>query len=146
MQSFKNSPLWLIAVFISVAEATAGFSVTKTEGNVQIAMLVFFICYTLLVSICFFGFLWFKPANFYAPSEYGDVPPAEFAQALAGLPVETAHAVEAALESPMDQGQLFKFMDSLLTEDVRQHLILIYKKDGELDLPEMDKHGYTHQF
>ena len=102
--------------------------------------------YALIVTGVFFAFLWFKPANFYAPSDYGSVPPGEYAQALAGLPTETANAVEAARLNPLDEDAVFKVMDSLLPEETKQHLIFMAKNGNELTLPKPNEKGYTHRY
>jgi len=146
MNNFKNSPLWLIAFFMTIAEGAAGYAVTQTTGNPQVALLTFFVGYAIVVTGVFFAFLWFKPANFYAPSEYESVAPGEYAQALAGLPTETAHAVEAARLNPLDEDAVFKVMDTLLPEETKQHLIFMAKNDNELILPESDELGFTHRY
>ena len=146
MKNFKNSPLWLIAFFMTIAEGVAGYAVTQLSGAAQIALLTFFIGYALVVIGAFFAFLWFKPANFYAPSEYGDVQPGEYAQALSGLPSETTKAVDAARQNPLDEDAIFKVMDTLLPEETKQHLIFMAKNSDILDLPEMDERGHTHRY
>lgn len=146
MQNFKSSPLWLIAFFMSIAEVAAAYTVTQSQGNVQIALLVFFIGYALMVTCSFFAFLWFKPANFYAPSEYGSLPPSEYAKALANLPSEALNAVEAVRLDPMDEDKIFKVMDTLLPEEIKQHLILMSKNNNQISLPEMNEMGFTHSY
>ena len=146
MKNFRNSPLWLIAFFMTIAEGAAGYAVTQTDGAAQAALLIFFIGYAIVVTGVFFAFLWFKPANFYAPSEYGAVGPGEYAKALAGLPEEAANAVEAARLNPLDEDAVFKVIDSLLPEETKQHLVLMQKQNGELSLPEPDEMGHTHRY
>jgi hypothetical protein len=146
MKNFKNSPLWLIAFFMTIAEGFAGYAVTQVSGNSQIAILVFFIGYALIVTGVFFAFLWHKPANFYGPSEYGNLPPNEYAQALAGLPSEAANAVDIARLNPLDEDSVFKVMDTLLPEETKQHLILMSKNNNQLDLPDINDMGHTHRF
>lgn len=131
---------------MTIAEGAAGYAVTQIDGGVQIALLVFFISYAVIVTIVFFAFLWFKPANFYAPSEYGSVAPGEYASALAGLPSETVRAVEAARENPLDDDAVFKIMDTLLPEEVKQHLIFMAKNSNVLSLPPVDDMGHTHGY
>ena len=146
MKNFKNSPLWLIAFFMTIAEGAAGYAVTQVSGVAQIALLIFFIGYALVVTGVFFAFLWFKPANFYGPSEYRDVQPGEYAQALSGLPSETTKAVEAARQNPLDEDAIFKVMDTLLPEETKQHLIFMAKNSNTLELPELDEMGHTHRY
>lgn len=146
MKNFKNSPLWLIAFFMTIAEMAAGYAVTQVSGGVQITLLVFFIGYALIVTCVFFAFLWHKPANFYAPSEYGNVPPGEYAQALSGLPAETVQAVETARQNPLDEDAVFKLMDTLLPEEIKQHMIFMVKNNNQLNLPNFDENGHTHRY
>lgn len=131
---------------MTIAEGAAGYAVTQISGGVQIALLTFFISYGVVVTGVFFAFLWFKPANFYAPSEYGDVLPSEYAQALSGLPSETTKAVEAARLNPLDEDAIFKVMDTLLPEETKQHLIFMAKNSNILELPEIDEMGHTHRY
>ena len=131
---------------MTIAEGAAGYAVTQVTGTPQTALLTFFIGYAIVVTSVFFAFLWFKPANFYAPSEYGDVQPGEYAQALSGLPSETTRAVEAARQNPLDEDAIFKVMDTLLPEETKQHLVFMAKNSNTLDLPEMDEMGHTHRY
>ena len=146
MKNFKNSPLWVIAFFMTIAEAAAGYALTQVSGTVQTSLLVFFIGYALIVTGGFFAFLWYKPANFYAPSEYGEVPPSEYAQALAGVPSETVRAVEAARKNPLDDDAVFNVVDVLLPEDIKQHLIFMAKNGDQLTLPADYEGGHTHRY
>lgn len=145
MKNFKNSPLWMIAFFMTFAEGTAGFAVSQTEGATQDWLVVFVISYAAVVTIIFFCFLWFRPGNFYAPSEYGDMPPAEFAKALGGVPVETAKAVEDAQRNPFNQEAVFELLDNLLPEEVKQHIVLM-SRTGSLDVTSLDENGHTHHY
>lgn len=146
MKNFKSSPLWMIAFFMTFAEGTAGFAVSQTDGATQDWLVIFVIAYAVVVTGVFFGFLWFRPANFYAPSEYGDMPPREFAQALGGVPVETARAVEEAQRNPFDHEAVFELLDNLLPEDVKQHVVLLNRTGGAFDVSNIDENGHTHRY
>lgn len=146
MKKFSNSPLRLIALFMTIAEGAAGYAVTQVSGTAQIALLIFYIGYAIVVTFAFFLFLWFRPANFYAPFEYSDVQPADYAQALSGLPSDTKKALEASKQNPLDEDAIFKIMDTLLPEETKQHLIFMSNNSNILDLPERDENGHTHSY
>lgn len=131
---------------MTIAEGVAGYAVTQVSGMAQTALLAFFILYALSVTLVFFLFLWHKPANFYAPSEYGSLQPGEYARGLAGLPSETAVAVEEMRLNPLDEDAIFKILDTLLPEETKQHLILMSRNNGQIHLPEPDENGFTHKY
>jgi hypothetical protein len=146
LKHFKNSPLWLIGLFILFAEATAGLSAVKIDGWPQAALVVFVITYSTVVTVIFFAFLWFKPENFYGPGEYGDISPDIYAKALKGLPVDTAEAVTRFETNPFDKDALFSLMDNLIAEDIKQHIILMRRLKNRLDISDIDKRGHTHRY
>jgi hypothetical protein len=65
------TPLWIIALFISLTETVLGVGVIKTSGGIQIALTVFVLSFPLLIAGTFFFTLWKKPWVLYAPMEYG---------------------------------------------------------------------------
>lgn len=65
------SPLWVISLFVSLAEIVTGIAVTQASGNIQIALTVFVIVFPLLIATLFFLTLWYKPYVFYPPKEFG---------------------------------------------------------------------------
>ena len=146
LKHFKSSPLWLIGLFILFAEVTAGLAAVKVEGWPQAALVVFVIAYSTVVTAIFFAFLWFKPENFYGPSEYGDISPELYAKALKGLPTETAEAVSKVENNPFDKEALFLLMDNLLAEVTKQHLILIRRFGDKLDISNTDENGFLHRY
>ncbi len=66
----KMTPLWVIALFVSVAETVAGVSLSFTAGWVQGFLAVFVAVFAVGVVACFFGSLWFCPHKLYSPSDY----------------------------------------------------------------------------
>lgn len=145
LKHFRSSPLWLIGLFIIFAQGTAGVAAVQIDGWPQAALVIFVISYSAVVTLVFFAFLWFKPENFYGPSEYSEISPAAFANALRGMPQETAQAVANFESNPMNEEALFSLMDNLLPEDVKQHVILLHK-EGEIDISEPDEMGWTHGY
>ncbi|SRR5712691_8468597 len=146
LQHFKGSPLWLIGLFILFAEATAGLAAVKIEGWPQAALVIFVISYSTVVTAVFFAFLWFKPENFYGPTEYGEMSPETYAKALKGLPTETALAVSRVEQNPYDADALFTLMDNLIAEDSKQHIILMRKSGDKLDVSNINDQGFTHRY
>lgn len=65
------TPLWIIALFISLTETVLGVGVIQTSGGIQIALTVFVLSFPLLIAGTFFFTLWKKPWVLYAPTEYG---------------------------------------------------------------------------
>lgn len=146
LQNFKNSPLWLIGLFILFAEATAGLAAVQIDGWPQAALVIFVISYSTVVTIIFFSFLWFKPENFYGPSEYGGASPEIFVKGLKGLPQETANAVTRFESNPFDTDALFALMDNLIAEEAKQHLVLLRKLGDKLDISDINDQGFTHRY
>lgn len=146
LKHFKNSPLWLIGLFVLFAEATSAVAAVKLDGWPQQALVIFVIAYSTVVTAIFFLFLWFKPENFYAPSEYGDISPESFVKALRGLPEETVNAVANLEDNPFDQEALFALMESLVPEDVKQHLVFMFRQGGLLDISTVNEHGRSHGY
>ncbi|MGH8056087.1 MAG: hypothetical protein ACREOH_02445, partial [Candidatus Entotheonellia bacterium] len=78
------TPLWMIAMFVTFSEAVLGLAVTKTSGNVQMALTLFVISFPIMVAVAFFAILWSKPWHFYAPHDYANVDAPQFMNALRG--------------------------------------------------------------
>jgi hypothetical protein len=146
LKHFRSSPLWLIGLFIIFAQATAGIAAVRIEGWPQAALVIFVIAYSTVVTAVFFTFLWLKPENFYAPSEYSDISPASFASALRRLPDDTANAVANFQSDPRNDEALFALMDNLLSEIDKQHLILMRRNQDRLDVSSRDDEGITHTY
>lgn len=146
MRNFRNSPLWLIGFFILFAEATAGLAAVNIDGWPQASLVIFVIAYSTVVTAIFFAFLWFKPENFYGPTEYADISPESYVKALKGLPAEAAQAVSRYESNPSDNEALFSLMANLLNEEAKQHIILMEKNDSCLDISQRDENGFTHSY
>src|SRR3954467_15266180 len=66
------TPLWIVALFVSLTEVVLGVAVTQTQGGIQIALTVFVLAFPMLIAGMFFTTLWFKPYVFYPPTEFGN--------------------------------------------------------------------------
>ena len=79
----RLTPLWIISLFVGLTETVLGIAVAHvTDSGVQIALTAFVIAFPLLVAAAFFGILWSRPWQFYAPNEYGGVDPKKFVETL----------------------------------------------------------------
>ncbi len=65
------TPLWIIALFVSLTETVLGIALTQSTGGVRIALTSFAIVFPLLTAGAFFGILWFRPWVLFSPLEYG---------------------------------------------------------------------------
>jgi hypothetical protein len=65
------TPLWVIALFLSLTETVLGIGVIRTTGGIQIALTAFVMFFPTLVAIGFFAILWSRPYVLYPPTEYG---------------------------------------------------------------------------
>ena len=65
------TPLWIIALFVSLSETVLGVAVTQTTGGIQVALTTFVIGFPVLVAAAFFAILWDRPYVLYPPTEYG---------------------------------------------------------------------------
>jgi len=90
------TPLWIIALFVSLTEAALGIAVTQTINGIQIALTVFVIVFPLLIAGAFFAILWNKPYVFYSPTEFG-------------RQVDVRQYVEAMQQrAPLDENKLYE--------------------------------------
>jgi hypothetical protein len=139
MKYFRGSPLWLISLFVLFAEGISTIAAIQIqEGWAQGALVIFVISYATMVTLIFFLFLWKKPENFYSPSDYVETKPAEFIAALRALPVPDSirESIASASENPFNKVKFFELLNNLLKESVKQHLVLMAKSSGEIQVPE----------
>src|ERR1044071_4920386 len=122
------TPLWIVALFVSLTETVLGVAVTQTQGNIQVALTVFVLTFPLLIAGSFFGILWHKPYVFYPPTDFGEqTKVGEFVEAMQRRPqIKTAEAgggltvtsgtlnpIEA-VEEKGDEVTLDKFIDEIV--------------------------------
>src|SRR4051794_2283702 len=67
----RLTPLWIIALFLSLAEVAAAYTVIQTIGIVQIIIAIFVMVFPIFVSSCFFAILWNKNYVLFPPGDYG---------------------------------------------------------------------------
>lgn len=148
INKFRSSPIWLIGLFMIFAQAIAGITSTRVDGANQAYLVFFVIFYSTIVTIIFFIFLWFKPENFYGPSEYENISPESFTNSLRGLPKVTVDAVKEIKADAISENhdKLFSLIDSLLEEDIKQHLVFMRKHENYLDIYLDKDTRSTHQY
>ena len=64
------TPLWIIALFLSLTETMLGVAVTQTVGAIQIALTTFVIVFPLIIAGAFFIILWFKNYVLFPPEVF----------------------------------------------------------------------------
>ncbi len=142
----RVTPLGIVATFVTLTETVLGLALTQVTGGVQVALTVFVIAFALLVAGAFFVILWFRPFVFYSPSEFGDVDPKSFIDAMRGkLPERVSEQISMAEQveaKPTDKTAQFRLIDSLIDEPARQHIILMHDKDMSLQIGDF----FGHQF
>ena len=144
----KITPLWIIAAFVMLTEATLGYAITKTTDGVQIALTVFVIIFAFLVAVAFFLILWQRPFVFYSPSEYGGVDPKSFIDAInrsvSPKVAEQVELVRMVEKDPEDKNAQYNLINSLITPDIRQHIILMYERSVEIPYSEFSIIGHRY--
>jgi hypothetical protein len=100
------TPLWVIALFLSLTETVVGVGVIQTRGNIQLILTIFVVAFPALVALVFFAIIWRKPYHLYAPTDFGSMDFAAYIEAMRGshlgrdtLFQEISNAVAASLRS-----------------------------------------------
>jgi hypothetical protein len=97
------NPLWIISLFLGLAEATVGISTTQAYGWVQGMLAVFSVAFPAAIAAIFFLILWKKPYVLYAPKDYSDRPGIrEFVGALSSSTNRSLDNVESAIRSAFE--------------------------------------------
>ena len=110
----RMTPLWITALFLSLAETVASITAIQTSGNPQLALVGFVIAFPTLVAAAFFTILWNRPYVLYPPTEYGEQP-------------NVRQFVEAMQRRRTDDDRLFRMFamtikDTLTSEAVTHEL------------------------
>ncbi|HEV2945472.1 MAG TPA: hypothetical protein VGX26_10200 [Solirubrobacteraceae bacterium] len=66
------SPLWIIALFIALSEATSGVAAIATNGTTEFVFTIFTVVFPVIVFCAFVWLLIRHPANLYSPGQYTD--------------------------------------------------------------------------
>lgn len=82
-QQSSINPLWIISLFLGLAEVCVTTSATITSGITQVVLAVSSVVYGLGVAVMFFAVLWTRNHVLYAPRDYTtSSSPAEFVSAM----------------------------------------------------------------
>jgi len=65
-----RNPLTIIALFVGLTEIAFSIAFTRAPSSSQSTILVFLIGFPTLCAVAFFITLWFRPGNFYGPSDF----------------------------------------------------------------------------
>jgi hypothetical protein len=97
-QAKVTNPLTVIGLFLSLTDAVAGAAlggavVTHAGPVIEGILAVFVVGFPIGIAVAFFRTLWKRPHVFYPPSEYAQLDPVRFAQAMQ-LPAILSAALE----------------------------------------------------
>lgn len=107
------NPLWIISLFLGLAEVTTGVAATQVAGSMQILLVTFSTLFPIAVAAAFFAVLWARPYVLYAPKDFPrHLSAKSFVQAMQSASVAKqvaterliGAAVEAALEKFAQDG------------------------------------------
>lgn len=128
----------VITGFLGLTEVVAGYVAMQVQGCPQILLTLFVVVFSFFVAGSFFYILWHKNFVFYPPWEYGqETDPMKYVEAMQrspGLPQEIREQVEELEASPEDEAKWFGLIDSLLEEEIKQHLILMREQGVTIPL------------
>lgn len=65
-----RNPMTIIALFVGLTELALSIVFSNSPSNVQPIILAFIVIFPSLCAIAFYLILWFRPQNFYGPSDY----------------------------------------------------------------------------
>jgi hypothetical protein len=96
-----STPLGVIARFVPLVETITTAGLVETHGFVQVALTAFVITFPFFIFISLFVLLWNKPEVLFAPMEYEQVRPQEFAAVMhwKNDPKTIDHEVEQVLKN-----------------------------------------------
>ncbi|MEV7025130.1 hypothetical protein [Kitasatospora sp. NPDC093558] len=98
------NPLWIISLFLGLAEVTVGVAATQAQGWIQGIFAVFSVLFPSAVAIAFFRVLLTKPFVLYAPKDYSDPPSIEaYVSALSSTAIGNRGNVEAAVRAAVQE-------------------------------------------
>jgi hypothetical protein len=124
------TPLWIVALFVSLTETVLGFAVIQTAGGIQIALTAFVIVFPLLIAGFFFAILWKKPYVFYPPTEFGaQVNVREFVAAMDGRPTSLRQDADGEAEYPPTEREVKaadQIVDSFVSRLATNALFFLY--------------------
>jgi hypothetical protein len=98
------NPLWIISLFLGLAELTVGIATTQATGWIQGLLAIFSVGFPCAVAAAFFLILWKRPFVLYAPRDYPDKPGIQdYASAVSSAADRSLKNVEEAIRAAFEQ-------------------------------------------
>lgn len=143
------TPLWIVALFVSLTEVVLGVAVTQTQGGIQVSLTVFVIAFPILIAGMFFKILWVKPYVFYPPTEFGtQTNVTDYVQAMQGKAApenqmqNIQDAIRSAITSENVISQLSKAASSQNTENVERKVEQILNSASDSAVKKIQEVGF----
>jgi len=143
------TPLWIVALFVSLTEVVLGVAMTQTQGGIQIALTVFVLAFPILIAGMFFTILWYKPYVFYPPKEFGNQTNVlDYVRAMQGkLAFDSQmqniqEAVRTTLMSETVISELTRVVSSKSNEEVEEKIEEILNSASNSAINKINKIGY----
>ncbi|MFF3072352.1 hypothetical protein [Kitasatospora sp. NPDC057936] len=97
------NPLWIISLFLGLAEITVGVAATQAQGWIQGVFALFSVLFPSAVAVGFFRILFSRPFVLYAPKDYPNPPSMEaYVAALSSAAVGNRENVDAAVRAAVE--------------------------------------------
>ncbi|MFH8386969.1 hypothetical protein ACH4E7_39660 [Kitasatospora sp. NPDC018058] len=98
------NPLWIISLFLGLAEVTVGVAATQAHGWIQGMLATFSVVFPSAVAAAFFGVLLTRPFVLYAPKDYPNAPSIEaYVTAVSSTAGRNLQNVEAAVRTAVEE-------------------------------------------
>lgn len=127
------NPLWIISLFLGLAEVTVGVAATQSQGWIQGLLAIFSVVFPSAVAAVFFVILLTRPFVLYAPRDYPSPPSIEaYVTAVSSTPGRNLQGVEAAIRSAIEEVVVPRLPAS--TSEHREELIEAAVQAAQADL------------
>jgi hypothetical protein len=98
------NPLWIISLFLGLAEVTVGVAATQAQGWIQGMLAIFSVAFPSAVAVAFFRILLTRPFVLYAPRDYPNSPSIEaYVTAVSTAAGRNVENVEAAVRLAVEE-------------------------------------------
>ncbi|OIJ63698.1 hypothetical protein WN71_033345 [Streptomyces mangrovisoli] len=98
------NPLWIISLFLGLAEVTVGVAASQAHGWIQGMLAVFSVAFPSAVAVAFFRILLTRPFVLYAPKDYSDPPSIEtYVAAISSSAGRSWENVETAVRTALTE-------------------------------------------
>ena len=113
------TPLWIVALFVSLTETVVGVAVVHTSGQIQLILTIFATSFPVLVAAAFFWILYTRPFVFYPPTDFrGRTDVKSYVEVMRGRKGEPQEgAYREALEFALQSRKIIDDLRELRTTD-----------------------------